>query len=133
MSDKSKEVSKSIALFVAAGICEIGGGWLVWKWRKEDWHWGYFILGSAVLVLYGIIPTLQDQVFGRVYAAYGGFFILLSFAWAWAFDGERPDRWDLIGSAIAVAGVCLIMFMPRKHHLGTSLGTSAAPSPSPLP
>lgn len=124
MAEKAKEVSKSIALFVAAGLCEIGGGWLVWKWRKNDWHWGYFILGSAILVLYGIIPTLQDAVFGRVYAAYGGFFILLSFCWAWAFDGERPDRWDWIGSAIAVAGVSLIMFMPRKLD---------APAPAPAP
>lgn len=128
MAEKAGEVSKSIALFLAAGLCEIGGGWLVWKWRKSDWHWGYFLLGSAILVVYGIIPTLQDQVFGRVYAAYGGFFILLSFCWAWAFDGERPDRWDLIGSAIAIAGVSLIMFMPRNH-----LAAAVAPAPALAP
>lgn len=70
--------------------------------------------GSLILVAYGIIPTLQDNDFGRIYAVYGGFFIVLSFLWGWAFDGNRPDRWDLIGSAIALAGVCFIMFMPRK-------------------
>ena len=127
MSEKAREVSKSVALFALAGVCEIGGGWLVWKWRKDHWHWAYFVLGSAILVLYGIVPTLQDYAFGRVYAAYGGFFILLSFCWAWALDGERPDRWDLIGSAIAVAGVCLIMFMPRKHHEAAAAAPAAIP------
>lgn len=129
MNHKAILVVKSLALFFAAGVCEIGGGWLVWKWRKADWHWGFFILGSSILVVYGIIPTLQDQVFGRVYAAYGGFFIALSFFWDWAFDGQRPDRWDFIGSAIAVAGVCLIMFMPRSHA-GLASPT-VAPTPQP--
>lgn len=123
MQYKVVSVLKSLALFLAAGVCEIGGGWLVWKWRKENWHWGFFILGSGILIAYGIIPTLQEQGFGRVYAAYGGFFIFLSFAWAWAFDDVRPDRWDLIGSAIAIVGVCVIMFVPRKQPV----------APAPLP
>jgi small multidrug resistance family-3 protein len=85
--------------------------------------------GSLILVAYGIIPTLQDNDFGRIYAVYGGFFIVLSFLWGWAFDGNRPDRWDLIGSAIALAGVCFIMFMPRES---TDPPTVRAPEPGPL-
>eukprot|EP00271_Cylindrocystis_brebissonii_P004409 TRINITY_DN16061_c0_g1_i1.p1 TRINITY_DN16061_c0_g1~~TRINITY_DN16061_c0_g1_i1.p1 ORF type:complete len:135 (+),score=22.70 TRINITY_DN16061_c0_g1_i1:157-561(+) len=104
----------SLALFVLAGVFEIGGGWLVWKWRKDGWHWVFFVLGSGILVAYGIVPTLQEQPFGRTYAAYGGFFVLLSFLWGWSFDGQQPDKWDWIGSAIAVAGVCVIMFVPRS-------------------
>lgn len=38
-------------------------------------------IGAVVLILYGLIPTLQPQHFSRTYAAYGGFFIVLSFAW----------------------------------------------------
>ena len=111
---KFVDVLVSIALFIAAGVLEIGGGWLVWKWRKDHWHWAFFVLGSVILVAYGIVPTLQDQVFGRTYAAYGGFFIILSLLWGWAFDGSRPDKWDWIGSVIAIAGVCLIMYGPRS-------------------
>ncbi|XP_024361762.1 uncharacterized protein [Physcomitrium patens] len=130
MAEKAAEVSKSVALFVAAGLCEIGGGWLVWKWRRECWHWGYFVVGSAVLIVYGILPTLQSQSFGRVYAAYGGFFILLSFLWAWAFDHQQPDRWDLIGSAIALGGVCVVMFTPRITHDAPSPAPSIPPYPA---
>eukprot|EP01018_Ginkgo_biloba_P037588 Gb_29484 [translate_table: standard] len=109
----------AIGLFMAAGVCEIGGGWLVWKWKREGWHWIFFIVGALFLVLYGIIPTLQQQPFGRTYAAYGGFFIVLSFLWGWALDSERPDRWDVLGSAIALAGVCIIMFAPRGSQVGS--------------
>lgn len=84
--------------------------------------------GSAILVGYGIIPTLQDSSFGRIYAVYGGVFIALSFLWGWALDGIKPDRWDLVGAAIAVAGVCLIMFGPRKT--GEVLPELATPAPS---
>ncbi len=74
-------VGRSLALFFVAGVCEIGGGWLIWKWvrdGKPGW-WGF--VGALVLVLYGIIPTLQASHFGRVYAVYGGFFIVLALAW----------------------------------------------------
>src|SRR4051812_9501476 len=89
------EVLRSLGLFVAAGVCEIGGGWLVWKWLRDgrpSW-WG--LLGGLVLVLYGIIPTLQAAHFGRVYAVYGGFFIVLSLLWGWCLDGSRPDAADV--------------------------------------
>jgi small multidrug resistance family-3 protein len=125
----------SIALFVAAGLCEIGGGWLVWKWRRDDWHWGFFLLGSVILIAYGIIPTLQEQSFGRTYAAYGGFFIILAIMWGWALDGSRPDKWDLIGAAIACAGVALIMFTPRRGEgMANAMATATiTPAPTPLP
>ncbi|CAM6107063.1 unnamed protein product [Calypogeia fissa] len=125
----------SIALFFAAGLCEIGGGWLVWKWRKDGWNWGFFILGSLILIAYGLIPTLQEQVFGRTYAAYGGFFIVLAILWGYALDGDRPDKWDLIGAAIAVAGVALIMFVPRRGGGNSPAQATAtvAPAPGPFP
>jgi small multidrug resistance family-3 protein len=71
-------------------------------------------LGGAVLVLYGIIPTLQPANFGRVYAAYGGIFIVLSILWGWKIDKIAPDRFDLIGEAIALSGVMIIMYWPRS-------------------
>ncbi|KAL2650434.1 hypothetical protein R1flu_018562 [Riccia fluitans] len=111
-----KAVFVAVGLFIAAGFCEIGGGWLVWKWRKDNWSWGFFVLGNLILIGYGLIPTFQDQVFGRTYAAYGGFFIVLSLLWGWALDGDRPDKWDIIGATIALAGVCVVMFTPRKEH-----------------
>ena len=55
----------------------------------------------------------QDSSFSRAYAAYGGIFILLALMWGWAVDRSPPDKWDLVGAAVAVAGACIIMFVPR--------------------
>ena len=74
-------IVRSLSLFVLAGLCEIGGGYLVWLWLREGKGLLIGILGSAVLVLYGIIPTFQPSQFGRVYAAYGGIFVVLSITW----------------------------------------------------
>lgn len=126
-------IALSIALFVAAGLCEIGGGWLVWKWRKEGWHWACFVVGSMTLIVYGLIPTLQDQMFGRTYAAYGGFFIILAILWGWALDGDRPDKWDLIGASIALVGVALIMFIPRRGDASVRATATVTPAPAPSP
>jgi drug/metabolite transporter superfamily protein YnfA len=71
-------------------------------------------LGSLVLIGYGFVPTLQpDANFGRIFAVYGGFFIVLSYCWAVAFDGFVMDKGDYIGAAIALAGVLLTWFWPR--------------------
>ena len=85
----------------------------MWRWLRDGrpgW-WGF--LGAVVLMIYGVIPTLQTSHFGRVYAAYGGFFIVLSLLWGWRFDGNRPDRADVIGATIALIGVCLMMYLAQ--------------------
>jgi small multidrug resistance family-3 protein len=107
-------VARSIGLFIAAGLAEIGGGYLVWRWLREGAPFIIGIIGAAVLVLYGVIPTLQQShVFGRIYAAYGGIFVVASLLWGWGVDGTRPDRYDAIGAAVVLAGVAVIYFAPR--------------------
>jgi small multidrug resistance family-3 protein len=108
------DIGRSIALFVAAGFAEIGGGYLVWRWLREGDSWWVGLLGAVILVGYGIIPTLQRHAdFGRVYAAYGGVFVVMALFWGWAIDGHRPDHYDWIGAVVVVAGVGLIFFAPR--------------------
>lgn len=104
---------RSMILFLLAGLCEIAGGYGVWLWLRENRGIGFALGGAALLVLYGILPTFQPAHFGRVYAAYGGVFIVLSIAWGWAVDGIRPDRYDLLGGAICLIGICTIMYAPR--------------------
>ncbi len=107
-------VARSIGLFIAAGLAEIGGGYLVWRWLREGAPVIIGIIGAAVLVLYGVIPTLQQShAFGRIYAAYGGVFVVASLLWGWGVDGSRPDGYDGIGAAVVLAGVALIYFAPR--------------------
>jgi small multidrug resistance family-3 protein len=98
---------------VLAGLAEIGGGYLVWLWWREGRSWAVGVIGAAMLVLYGLIPTYQPAHFGRVYAAYGGVFVILSVAWGWLVDGATPDRYDLAGAGLCLAGVAVIMYVPR--------------------
>lgn len=105
---------KSIALFAAAGLAEIGGAYLVWIGLREGEGLLSVALGVAALGLYGAIAALQpENELGRVLAGYGGVFIVGSIAWGMAFDSFHPDRYDLAGAAICLAGVGVIMYAPR--------------------
>lgn len=104
---------RSIFYFLVAGLCEIGGGYLIWLWLRGGKSLPHAIVGAAVLILYGIVAAQQPANFGRVYAAYGGFFIALSILWGWQVDGVAPDRWDWIGGAVAILGAWLIFYAPR--------------------
>ncbi len=106
-------IAKSMGFFVLAGLFEIGGGYLIWLWLREGKPIVYGVLGAVVLVLYGVVPTLQPAHFGRVYAAYGGVFVILSLLWGWKIDGITPDKFDLIGAFICLIGVSVIMYWPR--------------------
>jgi len=108
------EIAKSIFYFVLAGLFEIGGGYLIWLWLREGKSIWYAVFGAIVLVLYGIVPTLQPANFGRVYAAYGGVFMVLSIGWGWGIDKKAPDKFDLLGGLIALIGVFIIMYWPRR-------------------
>jgi small multidrug resistance family-3 protein len=106
-------VAKSFVLFVLAGVCEIAGGYLVWQWWRQGAPWRIGALGAVMLIAYGIVPTYQPAHFGRVYAAYGGVFIVLSMFWGWGVDRTAPDRADLLGSILSLVGVAIMMWWPR--------------------
>lgn len=105
---------RSLFLFVLAGLCEIGGGYLFWLWLREGKSAWLGVIGVGALIMYAILPTLQPANFGRVYAAYGGVFIVLSILWGWGIDRITPDRYDLLGGWIALLGVLVIMYAPRS-------------------
>jgi small multidrug resistance family-3 protein len=105
------EIVRALSIFFLAGLAEIGGGWLVWQWLRAGQSYWYGVGGALVLFLYGVLPTLQrEAAFGRVYAAYGGLFILMALLWGWWVDGWRPDLFDWLGASIAVLGVLVILW-----------------------
>ncbi len=104
---------QSLMLFVLAGLCEIGGGYLFWLWLREGKSLWFAAIGIILLGLYGVLPTLQAANFGRVYAAYGGVFIVLSILWGWRVDRIAPDKFDLLGGGVALIGVFIILYAPR--------------------
>ena len=103
--------ARSVALFIAAAIAEIGGAYLVWVGIKEHKGAVFVALGAMALTAYGVVAAFQpSHEFGRVLAAYGGVFIVGSLLWGIAFDGFRPDRADLVGAVVCLVGVAVIMY-----------------------
>ncbi|NKZ07840.1 YnfA family protein [Actinomadura latina] len=109
-------VARSIALFAVAAVLEIGGAWLVWQGVREHRGWIWAGAGVIALGLYGFAATFQpDAHFGRVLAAYGGIFVAGSILWGAVADGYRPDRFDIAGALVCLAGMAVIMYAPRGH------------------
>ncbi|MGW3669481.1 YnfA family protein [Streptomyces sp. NPDC005141] len=109
-------IARSAALFVLAALLELGGAWLVWQGVREQRGLLWIGAGVMALGLYGFVATLQpDAEFGRVLAAYGGVFVAGSLAWGVVADGYRPDRWDITGALICLAGTAVIMYAPRGN------------------
>ena len=109
-------ITRSILLFLLAAAFEIGGAWLVWQGIRDHRGWPWVVGGVLALGIYGLVATLQPSGdFGRILAAYGGVFVAGSLAWGWAADGYRPDRYDILGAAICLAGMAVIIYAPRHR------------------
>jgi len=107
-------ILRSIALFLLAGLCEIGGGYMLWTAIKDKQPVWVGIFGAIILAVYGIVATLQPAGFGRTYAAYGGIFVIMALLWGWLVDKTKPDLYDFIGAAIILIGTIVIFYAPRK-------------------
>ncbi|HEY6549965.1 MAG TPA: YnfA family protein [Solirubrobacterales bacterium] len=105
---------RSISLFCAAALAEIGGAYLIWTGLREGKGPVAVAAGAVALVIYGLLAAQQpNSEFGRVLAAYGGVFIIGSLLWAVVFDGFYPDRFDLAGAIVCLMGIGVIMYAPR--------------------
>jgi small multidrug resistance family-3 protein len=107
--------AKTFVLFVVTAIAEIIGCYLPYLWLKKNGPVWLLIPAAASLALFAWLLTLHPHAAGRVYAAYGGAYIAIAIAWLWLVDGVRPDRWDLVGSLVALAGMAIIYFGPRTN------------------
>ena len=107
------ELVPTLGLFFFAALLEIGGGYLVWKWLRN--HKGKILglVGALILFSYGIIMTLQPADFGKVYASYGGIFVVSSIIWGYYVDKKKPDRFEIVGSVIVLFGVMVMLYFPR--------------------
>lgn len=104
----------AIAIYIAAALAEIAGCFAFWAWLRLDKSPLWIAPGVASLVLFAWLLTLVDvPVAGRAYATYGGIYIVASLGWLWAAEGVRPDRWDMVGAAICLAGAAVILLGPR--------------------
>lgn len=104
---------KTFGLFVVTAVAEIVGCYLPYLWLRKDGSAWLLIPGGLSLALFVWLLSLHPTAAGRVYAAYGGVYVAVAILWLWSVDSVRPTTWDLVGSAVAIMGMCIIMFGPR--------------------
>jgi small multidrug resistance family-3 protein len=105
---------RSGLVYVLAAICEIGGCFAFWAWLRQGRSALWTIPGVLALVAFAwLLTRVEAQAAGRAFAAYGGIYILSSIVWMRTVEQVRPDRWDLIGMAVCLAGAAIILFGPR--------------------
>lgn len=106
---------RTLALYCAAALAEIAGCFALWAVVRNGASAWWVAPGILSLVLFGWLLTRVDVDFaGRAYAVYGGIYIAASLAWLWRVEGRVPDRWDLVGASVAIAGALIILYMPRS-------------------
>ncbi len=106
----------SFILYSAAAIAEIGGCFAFWAWLRLDRSVYWIFPGLVSLTVFALLLTRIESLFaGRTFAAYGGVYIAASVLWLWAVEGQRPDRWDVVGSVICLIGAAIILLGPRPE------------------
>ena len=104
----------SLFAYAGAALAEIAGCFAFWAWLRLDKSALWLIPGMAALAAFAWLLTLIDSsAAGRAYAAYGGVYIAASLLWLWLAEGVAPDRFDLAGAGIALAGALVILAAPR--------------------
>ncbi|SES15299.1 YnfA family protein [Rhizobium sp. NFR03] len=104
----------TILIYALAALFEIAGCFSVWAWMRLGRSAFWLIPGIASLVAFALLLTFSPQpAAGRSFAAYGGIYIAASVLWMWLTEGVRPDRFDLAGVVLALAGT-LVILMPGR-------------------
>ena len=104
----------TIGLYAAAALFEIAGCFAFWAWLRLDSSFWWTVPGLFCLILFALLLSrIESDFTGRAYAAYGGIYIVASLGWLWIFEGQRPDRWDMTGAMICLAGAATILWAPR--------------------
>ena len=106
-------VLKTGGLFVITALAEIVGCYLPYLWLRRGGPAWLLVPAAASLASFAWLLSLHPTAAGRVYAAYGGVYVVVALLWLWRIDGVTPDRWDLLGGIVTLAGMSIIMFSPR--------------------
>lgn len=104
---------KTLGLFVLTALAEIIGCYLPYLWLREGKSIFLLVPAAISLALFAWLLTLHPAAAGRVYAAYGGVYIVVAILWLWQVDGIKPTTWDVVGALVALSGMAIIMFAPR--------------------
>jgi len=106
----------SFAFYAIAAVAEIIGCFAFWAWLRLDKSLYWILPGIVSLIVFAVLLTRINSMFaGRTFAAYGGVYIVASLLWLWIIEGQRLDKWDILGAIICIAGAALILFGHRQQ------------------
>ena len=106
----------SFYFYTAAAVAEIGGCFAFWAWLRLGKSVYWILPGIVSLVVFAILLTRIEMIFaGRIFAAYGSVYIATSLLWLWIIEGQRPDKWDILGAIVCVVGAAIILFGQRQQ------------------
>ena len=106
----------SFAFYAIAAVAEIIGCFAFWAWLRLDKSLYWILPGTVSLIVFAVLLTRINSMFaGRTFAAYGGVYIVASLLWLWIIEGQRLDKWDILGAIICIAGAVLILFGHRQQ------------------
>ncbi|MEG4068154.1 YnfA family protein [Microcoleus sp. Pol11C2] len=105
----------TLAFFLLAALAEISGCYAFWAWVRLEKSILWIVPGILALICFALALTqVNASNAGRVYAAYGGIYILGSLVWLWLIEGVKPDKWDLVGVTISLIGTAVILLSPHR-------------------
>jgi small multidrug resistance family-3 protein len=107
-------VLKTAALFAVTAVAEILGCFLPFLWLRKGASAWLLVPAALSLAVFAWLLTLHPTAAGRTYAAYGGVYVTVAVLWLWLIEGQRPDRWDLLGGAVCIVGMAIILLGPRS-------------------
>ncbi|MGD9804733.1 MAG: YnfA family protein [Hyphomicrobiaceae bacterium] len=104
----------TLTTFGLAALAEIAGCYAFWAWLRMNASAVWLGPGLVCLVTFAYLLTrIEVEFAGRAFAAYGGIYIAASLLWLWLVESRTPDRWDLGGATLCIAGTLVIIFGPR--------------------
>lgn len=101
---------RTLMLFVVTAVAEIVGCYLPYLWLRQGKSALLLVPAAVSLAFFAWLLSLHPTAAGRIYAAYGGVYIVVAIVWLWMVEGVRPTVWDISGSVVALAGMAIIMF-----------------------
>jgi len=102
-------------IYIAAALAEIAGCFAFWAWLRGGKSALWLAPGIASLILFAwLLTRIETDAAGRAFAAYGGIYIAASLVWLRLVEGVTPDRYDLIGALVCMAGAAIILAAPRS-------------------
>lgn len=97
-------------VYPLAALAEIAGCFAIWSWWRLGASPAWLLPGIGALVVFGwLLAQVETAAAGRAYAAYGGVYIAASVLWMWLAEGQRPDRWDVLGTVVCLMGAAIIL------------------------